>query len=150
MGAGNIASLIANPLFVMKVQMQTASQTTLRSIGLRGLYSGFMATLLNNVKLGIQFPFYDWLNRDLGYNVVTSALISKGVSNSIMYPLDLVRVKQRKYLSSDTMVDILRGIHHHDGVRGLYRGVLLYNYVSIPHFVIMMCGVEYLKKIEDN
>lgn len=150
-GAGGIASFIANPLFVMKVQMQTSTQgylQTLRTMGIRGLYTGFAATSLNNAKLGLQFPLYDWI-RDSGYGVGVSAFIAKGIATSILYPFDLVRVQQRKSLDKDTIKQILKRIYGREGIRGLYRGVLLYNCISTPHFVIMMYGVDFLKQFNE-
>lgn len=147
--AGNVASLCANPLFVVKVHLQTTPNDTyaqiMKTIGVRGCYSGFSATIFNNAKLGIQFPIYDYLNADLNYGIGISALLSKGISTSVMYPLDLVRTQQRKTLNKESVFTILKRIYETVGTRGLYRGVLLYNCVSMPHFIIMMYGIELVK-----
>jgi hypothetical protein len=145
--SGNTASLIANPLFTMKVQMQTSKYgyfQTLKTIGVSGLYSGFAATSVNNLKLGIQFPMYEYL-KIYGIGIGASAFIAKGLSTSIMYPMDLVRVQQRKQLNRDSIIAVLKRIYTTQGFRGFYRGLLLYNCVSTSQFVIMMYGMEWLK-----
>lgn len=145
--SGNVASLVANPLFTMKVQMQTSKYgylQTIRHIGIRGLYAGFPATTVNNLKLGIQFPLYEYLKDFCGVGI--SAFIAKSISTSIMYPLDLVRVQQRQQLNANSMYNILRQIYLVRGIRGWYRGIILYNSVSTSQFVLMMYGMEWIKK----
>jgi solute carrier family 25 folate transporter 32 len=144
--SGNVASLISNPLFTMKVQMQTSKYgylQTIQNIGIRGLYAGFPATTLNNLKLGIQFPLYEYL-KDF-YGIGMSAFVAKFIATSIMYPLDLVRVQQRKQLNTNSIYNILQQIYLVRGIRGWYRGIILYNSVSTSQFVLMMYGMEWIK-----
>jgi solute carrier family 25 (mitochondrial folate transporter), member 32 len=149
--AGMIGSFIANPFFVIKTRVQLHNipiietiKTTYKNGGIYSFYRGLNATLLNNSKLGIQFPLYDYL-KDNYMNVPTASLISKVISTSILYPMDLIRVKQR---SSDIPISILKisfDIFNTNGFRGFYRGIILYNMISTPNFVIMMCTMEYIK-----
>ena len=94
--ASSVASIIANPLFVLKVRKQTdlmngRDQTGyLKKIthiyyneGIRGYFKGMGATLFSNSKLALQFPLYDYIQYQSN-NVFTASLLSKLISNSIL------------------------------------------------------------------
>lgn len=145
--SASIASAATNPLFVMKIRMQTYEikptiptvvNTIYKENGIRGLFKGLPATMINNLKLGIQFPMYDIMKSDYGYNSFTASIISKLTTTSIFYPLDLIRVNQRNSSSNLSMVDATKTIYKQHGISGFYRGVMLYNFVSTPSFVIMV------------
>lgn len=149
-----IGSGLTNPLFVLKTRMQNSegsSKTvwsTIREtnrLGYRAYFRGLSSTYLNNSKLAIQFPMYDYLKEKTD-SVVASSLGSKVVSSSILYPLDLIRVNQRNSDVKVSMSEIITSIYRKNGIRGLYRGVMLYNAVSTPNFMIMMIGVEIMRK----
>lgn len=150
--AGNAASLVSNPLFVLKVRMQTSKMSyaeTIRSIyktnKIAGFYSGFPATAVNNLKLGFQFPLYNFLKNSTD-NIGLSSGLAKGLVTSVMYPMDLVRTYQRSNKGSGmSILNIIKKLYKENGLKGLYRGVLLYNCVSVPQFIIMMYVVESLK-----
>ena len=69
--AGNVASAISNPLFVIKTRLQTQNNPNINFVktskniyhnsGFNGFFKGLPSTLLNKTKLGIQFPMYDYL-----------------------------------------------------------------------------------------
>ncbi len=138
---GCIGSFVTNPLFVMKVRLQTGQPILFNP---RVLYAGYSATVFSNIKLAVQFPLYDFL-RDQEINVGVSSCIAKGVAASLTYPLDLARTNQRKNLNNIPFYTLMLQTFKASGMRGLYRGLWVHNCVSIPHFVIMMYGVEYFK-----
>jgi solute carrier family 25 folate transporter 32 len=161
----NFASTITNPLFVIKTKLQTVNRrkdifNMLKDIyrynGLRGFFKGYLATILNNLKLGIQFPLYDHFkdfNRKIAFfdknekiNIAFSSTLSKLISSSITYPLDLIRLIQRGSNLKISIIDIVKNVYKREGIIGLYRGILLYNFVSTGNFVIMMITFETLKK----
>ena len=65
-----------------------------------------------------------------------SAGIAKITANSIFYPLDLIRTEQRNNTSSMTMSCVVRNIRDSGG--SFYRGIMLYNAMSVPNFCLMM------------
>jgi solute carrier family 25 (mitochondrial folate transporter), member 32 len=152
--AALIGSGLTNPLFVLKTRMQNSEgrsrsvYETLRStnrLGYRTYFRGLGSTYLTNTKLAIQFPMYDMI-KDRTDSVIASSLAAKTISSSIMYPLDLIRVNQRNSDREISIREIARTIYARNGIRGLYRGVFLYNAVTTPNFVVMMIGYEMLKK----
>ena len=54
--------------------------------GLRGFAKGINMTLINNMKLTIQFPMFYWLKEDKGYGAASSSFIAKLLANNIAYP----------------------------------------------------------------
>ena len=153
LAASGIGSIIANPLFVLKTRFQTLNlkrpvdahksyahlvQKIYRNEGLRGFYKGLTFSLINNTKITIQFPLYDTLIEQ-GYGVLYAALISKTVSTTIFYPFDLFRIIQRNSPKKLKILGIAKKVYSTHGLRGFYKGVMLYNLTSTPNFVIMMC-----------
>lgn len=155
--ASGLASLCTNPLFVLKTRFQSSStdqsnksylklgQSIYRAEGVGGFFKGFGSTLANNTKMWIQFPAYDFLHKNTD-NVVISSMIAKITSSTIYYPTDLIRTNQRNLRDSRNMFQVGKSIYQVNGIRGLYNGVVLYNLVSIPSFVILMVCRDYLKK----
>lgn len=150
------ASAIANPLFVLKTKKQTEQisysgliNRIIKKEGVMGFSKGYIATVLNNTKLAIQFPMYDFF-KEQQMSTLSASLISKAISTSVYYPLDLIRVNQR---NSETKLSISQAFKQAYNFKGhptpinLYRGVLLYNMISTPNFVLMMIFKEEIEKI---
>ena len=149
-GSATVASALANPLFVVKTKLQTYEKrpsitntvsTLYKEGGCKAFFRGLPATLINNSKLAVQFPLYDTLKDDYGYGPFMASLLSKLSTTSVFYPLDLIRVNQRNTKDLD-MMDVTKTIYKQSGVRGFYRGVMLYNMVSTPNFVLMIVFKE--------
>lgn len=140
--ASSIASAVSNPLFVMQVRSVTGSVSSASGIakaeGWRALWKGYPSTVLNNCKLCIQFPLYDYFNSS-GYGILLSAFGAKTTANTITYPLELIRTTQRHSSKPLSIRDVIRDL---GGIRGLYRGVYLYNAMSVPNFCLMMLFLE--------
>lgn len=137
--AANCASAITNPLYVLKTQLQTSKNRPTLSV--KYLYAGFAATTVNNMKLGFQFPLYEKLLRETNM-VVFSAIVSKSIANNLLYPFELIRVRQRKELDAVSMLNISKNIYNARGLSGLYKGAGIYNVVSTGQFTIMMMCLE--------
>ncbi len=150
--AGNIASFVANPLFVVKIRLQTRLNRgygdTIKNIyhnsGVRGFYKGLPSTMINNFKLGIQFPMYDYIY-EKSNSISFSSATAKLISSTILYPLDLIRVNQRNSDIKLSIKDVAKNVYRSEGIRGFYRGALLYNCVSTPNFILMMVSMEFLR-----
>ena len=148
--SGMIGSAIANPLFVLKIRSQNTCapiREVVRQVeqtGYRTYYRGLGATYINNLKLGIQFPLYD-LFKDRTQSVALSSFGAKTVSSAVLYPFELIRTQQRGATTDLTIRQTAANIYQHSGIRGFYRGLVLYNLVTTPNFVIMMLGMEFMR-----
>jgi hypothetical protein len=152
----SIASGITNPLFVIKTRLQLENRHNINRIsypsliryiynneGVFGFTKGLKSTLINNTKLGLQFPLYDYLMEYIN-NVFLSSGLAKITASSIYYPFDIVRTNQRDSNIRLSITEALRKIYINNGIRGFYKGVMLYNLVTGPNFIIMMILKEYL------
>jgi len=144
--ASGVASLVANPLFVIKTRVQTETAkrcytdivgNMFRKEGIRSFYKGMSATLSNNTKLCGQMPLYDFLRVKTDSSVIAS-LSAKLTCSSIFYPFDLVRTTQRVSINKLSMGEAFRNVYIGGGIRGLYKGVILYSCLTGPNFMLMM------------
>lgn len=158
--SAGVASTVANPLFVLKTRLQTdilnnkpvynnyvgSVRNILATEGVRSLFKGLGTTIGSNTKLALQFPFYDYL-KDNGYNTFTASILSKTTVSTLFYPADLIRTNQRDTTSRLSFVDAAKKTYRSRGIFGLYRGVLLYNLMTGPNFVLMMVFKDWLEKL---
>lgn len=151
-GSASLASTVVNPLFVLKTRLQTSkiktnviniSKQLYNENGIKSMYRGLPSSLVNNIKLGIQFPLYDYL-KERTNSILLSSMFSKLIAATIFYPLDLIRVNQRNSPVSLSIKKVASSIYNNYGIKGFYRGVLLYNMVSTPNFVLMILIKETL------
>ena len=150
-----VASTLTNPLWVMKVRMQTANLKSFenpnnpkpsyyhicsqihKNEGMIGYTKGLRATLFNNMKLGIQFPLYDYLNEKTN-SVLVSSILAKTTSSIIFFPLDVVRINQRNSTENLSIGRVLTMTYQKNGFKGFYRGITLSLAGTMPNFVLMM------------
>lgn len=147
-----VGSILANPFFVIATRMQNTARGKLSFIqsirdinknnNARAYFKGINSTLFNNGKLALQFPLYDCI-KDYSGSVFVASTSSKLISSTIFYPFDLIRTIQR---NSDTKMSVLTVGKQLFAQRQMYKGVMLYNAVSTPNFVVMMLIFEFLKK----
>jgi solute carrier family 25 (mitochondrial folate transporter), member 32 len=163
--ASGIASLVTNPLFVLKTRFQSLghsdnlvnqkvsyfnlTKNIYKNEGPRGFFKGFGSTLANNTKLWIQMPLYDKLYEKTN-NIVMASMIAKIASATLYYPTDLIRTNQRNLKDNRNVFELSKSIYRTNGIKGFYNGVMLYNLVSIPSFVTLMVCRDYIKKYYDN
>ena len=158
--ASGLASLLTNPLFVLKTRFQSIAnhnqksekvsyfnltKNIYRNEGVGGFFKGFGSTLANNTKLCLQFPIFFEMNRRTD-NIVVSSMVAKIISSTVYYPTDLIRTNQRNLKNNMNMFEVGKSIYNANGIRGLYTGVFLYNMISVPSFVSMMLCRDYFKK----
>lgn len=134
--------------------------------------SGWAATQMNNSKLVLQMPLYEFLigsqtkkNTNSATQIVVAATVSKVITSSLFYPFDLVRTRQRNgdkrsvltimrdiaginvagatATRFDNTADLLRQSSAR-ALRGLYRGILPYSMATVPNFVLMMFIKDYI------
>ena len=166
-GASSIASTITNPLFVIKTRVQTLDTNYSQSInqdktnykklcksiyfeeGIRGFYKGFKPTIINNTKLSIQFPIYEYLKKKTNSIIFASGL-AKVFASTIFYPMDLIRVNQRDSIKKMSITETSKQIYKKSGIIGFYRGILIYNIVNGTNFILMMIFKEYIDNKIDS
>jgi solute carrier family 25 folate transporter 32 len=154
--SSSIASLITNPLFIVKTRFQTniISNLELNYIktiiniynneGYKGFYKGFPSTIMNNTKLWIQFPLYEYI-KDNTKNTFYSAIGSKFISSMIFYPLDLIRINQRYSQNKISIIGATKNIYKLYGISGFYNGLLLYNLLSSNNFILLLIIKDFLE-----
>jgi len=143
--SANVASVVSNPLFVIKVRTQTSGISPITAIkniynetGIRGFAKGLPITTISNLRLGIMMPAFDAINEKLN-NTALSAFLSKSAISTVLYPFDYIRVIQRNSSTKIKSIDILTDFYKKNGIRSLYRGVHLHILATTPQFIIMMC-----------
>lgn len=165
-----VASTLSNPLFVLRVRLQTEYLLTDKKIsyvpiikdmykseGLIGFTKGTTPTILNNSKLILQFKLYDYFRNKMSQykkysdNIFVSATLpaffAKILANNLLYPTDLVRTQQRSNKKKyNNVFKLIHNNYKSGGIRSLYKGSLLYNSVTIPNFLIMMTIKEKISK----
>jgi len=145
----NIASLISNPFFVIKVRMQANHKSVSHiemikhiylECGIKGFFKGFISTCVNNIKIGIQLPLFYSLHNEHNFSSLHSSFLSKIITSCFVYPTELIRTIERN--EGQRFSDVYKNIYTKHGIKGFYRGMILYNCVSIPQFSIMMFCME--------
>lgn len=149
--ASTIASVICNPLFVLKTRKQTLATKDLKagsylqeiksiylSDGIRGFGKGLPVTLWSNFRLIFQFPLYEWLMMQTSGSILISSVVSKVTANTLFYPTNIIGTIQRDYLEKLTIRSCIKQLYDTHGIKGFYRGLLLYNLSSGSNFTVMM------------
>lgn len=155
--ASVVGSVVANPFYVMTTKMQihggrqnpfSVLKNMLIDSGPRSLFKGLPITLLNNTKLMIQFPLKDTLYEDYKWSSFSSSLIGKIAPLLAYYPLDLIRTIQRDSTEPLKMSEAAKSLYRNHGLRGFYRGIILYNLVSTTNFVLLNIIRDTLKEVD--
>jgi len=149
--AATIASTLCNPLFVLKTRKQTLAtkqnaacsyfkemQSIHKVDGLKGFTKGLGVTLISNVRLICQFPIYDLTMLHTGQNILMASIVSKTIANSVFYPTNIIGTIQRDLPNKNSIRSVAKQLYKTNGIRGFYKGILLYNLASCPNFTIMM------------
>eukprot|EP00475_Leptophrys_vorax_P033549 TRINITY_DN5292_c0_g1_i4.p1 TRINITY_DN5292_c0_g1~~TRINITY_DN5292_c0_g1_i4.p1 ORF type:complete len:393 (-),score=73.65 TRINITY_DN5292_c0_g1_i4:7-1185(-) len=171
MGAGMINATLTNPLWVVKVRMQTTSsldsktkystipgtfRTIIKEEGVSGLFKGLPVSLFGTIHVVIQFPLYEYLKErrkpnqsdlNLG-DILIASIASKLVATSITYPHELLRARfqrqrvKRYHNIGDALVKIFR----EEGPKAFYRGMGTNLIRVIPTCAITFTVYEYALK----
>ena len=156
--ASTLASTIANPLFVLKIRKQSEILRGCPNInyinlikmiskneGISGFFKGLKITVFGNIKLGLQFPMYDFFLEKTNQNILISSSFSKLIVSSLFYPLDIIRTHQRDATYQLPAKVIAQKILRTNGIKGFYRGLIYHNLTSAPNFILLMLIKDYLE-----
>lgn len=166
-GAGFCQVIATNPMEITKIQMQMqallpqaerqSATQVVKTLGLKGLYTGTMATLSRDVPFSVLFfPAYANIKKyfadENGNNSLGTTLISGGVAGAIaagaVTPSDVIKTRlqmkggKEKYQS---MGNALRKILNEEGVSALYKGAIPRMAVVGPLFAITLVCFEQQK-----
>jgi len=175
MGAGLINATLTNPLWVVKVRMQTqnaspsagpsrytsipgAFRTIVREEGYAGLFKGLPVSLFGTIHVVIQFPLYEYLKETskskhageelkLG-DILIASVVSKLVASSVTYPHELLRARfQRQRVQHyHSIGDALVKIFREEGPEAFYRGMGTNLLRVVPTSAITLAVYEYALK----
>ena len=110
MVAGNIASLVLNPVFVLRTRIHNSTSTNyialvreMRREKINTLMKGYASTVVHNSQLYINIPLYEFLrdnytSDDDPWKIPKVALFSgfsKMVGGSLIYPVEVIRSRIR-------------------------------------------------------
>lgn len=163
-----VASTITNPFFVIKNRLQTRNndmngrkitnivENIIFESGYKGFNKGLSLTLIENAKLGFQFPIYNnvysLLNENDNINTgnkFMKSLIASSISKTIVsffsYPIDIIRENQRYSIKKLSIIDVSKNIYSRLGIFGFYKGITIYLFRTIPNFAITMFLLDYMK-----
>ncbi|OXU30292.1 hypothetical protein TSAR_016709 [Trichomalopsis sarcophagae] len=102
--------------------------------GVKALYSGISSAILRQATYGtIKFGTYyslkqsatdRWGTDDLVLINIVCAAVAGAISSAIANPTDVVKVRMQVGLEANlTLMGCFQDVYHHEGVRGLWRGV---------------------------
>ena len=163
--AGILTDVVAAPIWVIKVRMQTQGMdgrslaypsitSSFRSIlaneGIKGLYKGLLPTLLGVSHVAIQFPVYErlkeWLRKDDGggkalpleaHKVMLASAFSKVLASTATFPHERLRVYAQDNRGAPlTLRSLVSKIWVEEGVLGFYRGMGVNLLRVVPSCVI--------------
>ncbi|KAI3474411.1 hypothetical protein Pfo_029272 [Paulownia fortunei] len=130
-----------------------ALHTICRDEGFLGLYKGLGATLLGvGPSIAISFSVYErlrsnWHSQRPNDSTVVVSLacgsVSGVASSTATFPLDLVR----RRMQLEGAGGRARTHYPHEGLRGLYRGIMPEYYKVVPSVGIVFMTYETLKKL---
>jgi len=166
-GAGFCQVIATNPMELIKIRMQMQAllppaerQTTMqvvKGLGIKGMYTGTMATLARDVPFSILFfPAYANIKKKLadenGNNSFGTTLISGGIAGALaagaVTPSDVIKTRlqmkggKEKYQNMGTA---FRKILSEEGMSALYKGAIPRMAVVGPLFAITLLAFEQQK-----
>ncbi len=137
--AGLSSTIVTHPLDVWKVYLQTSNFNNFYRDFLRNklvVYRGYTKTLSKiAVSSSLFFPLYDYSHHIVDNHIVASG-ISAITSTIIIHPLDYLKTRH------------MLGKNLYEGLNPLkyYKGISINLMRIVPHFIITMTCIEYLKK----
>jgi len=167
--AGTVCNVLTNPLWVLRVRMQTAPihgnnhkykyflpslKRIIRNEGFQALYKGLVPSLFGVVHVLVQFPLYEYLKveekrkRNLDslptMMVFRNVVISKLCASMFSYPHEVLRARLQDSTQRDGLLDICKRTIHREGYSGFYRGFFVNLFRIIPQNAIIFMVYEYM------
>jgi hypothetical protein len=140
--AGNIASLVSNPIFVLRTRIHNSTSTNymtlfreMRRERAATFTKGYASTVIHNAQLYINMPLYEFLKENYTsdedpWRIAKVALFSgfsKMVGGSLIYPIEVVRSRIRDLREPTSIKNIVL-----DPSFRPYAGYIPYLLRSVP------------------
>lgn len=173
--AGGVARVwavtLVSPLELIRTKMQSQKMAffqvrsclkdLIKARGIKGLWSGYTATLLRDVPFSaLYWPLYEqtklFMGRESFTNNFVSGAVAGSVASTITLPFDVLKtMKQIEVGEKDIMhvksgvsrsnTEIFRGIIRDNGVKGLFSGLTPRILKVAPACAIMISSYEFFK-----
>lgn len=169
--AGLATNVVTNPLWVVKVRIQTSPKTqystfmhTIFTIykneGTKAFFRGMSASFCGTLQICIQFPLYEYLKRKQGIDpsiasnhalvpLVSAAALSKAVGCIIAYPHEIVRTRLQEHVGPQslrftaTVMTMLKD----EGVSSFYKGMASGLMKTVPSCAITLAMYDILSQM---
>ena len=155
--AGNVSSLITNPLFVLRTRMlsglygEHVSQNVVNMIKtdrLRLFTKGYLSTVAHNCQLSVIMPLFDCGKENLSnkeskyytYQIMLISAVSKFIGGSIFYPTEVIRSRIRQSSGKMSFKDVIFNKSFKP-----FSGYKVHTIRSIPATVSALTVYELLK-----
>lgn len=138
-GSGVLASVLTHPVDVIKIhlQMNVKFISALQEHGPKIFYQGYSKSLSKViVASSLFFPLTDYSLNFTNNNVVVASLFSSVISTMIVHPIDYLKTRHMYGQS------LFQGWNP----RFYYKGLSLNLLRVVPHFVIVMTGIDVIEK----
>lgn len=178
LGAGIVTSCATNPLWLIKVRLQTqyassrpakykgiahAFATIYKEEGVRGFFKGLKVSLLGVSHVAIQFPLYEYSKEKFSQNsgdevsisleqVLFASTFSKVVATSLTYPHEVLRSRFQTQLSwrNQSIASAGLRIVREEGVVALFRGMGTNLVRVVPSCAVTFLVYEYCVRYFDE
>ena len=136
---GIMSTLFTHPIDVIKIhwQMGDSLKTAIKQNGVNLFYRGYSKSF-GKVIVGssLFFPLTDYFKNITNNNIVLASLCSAFVSTLIMHPLDYLKTR---HVYGQQLFQGWNPIYY-------YKGLTLNMIRILPHFVIVMTGIDLMEK----
>lgn len=139
MTSGVLSTLMTHPVDCVKIHWQENNKVwpLLKSEGIKKLYQGYSKSFSKViVSSSLFYLLYDTIKNKISNPIISSG-ISAIISTFIMHPLDYLKVR---HISGKTLYTGWNPINY-------YKGLSINMLRIVPHFIITMTSIEYMKKI---
>ncbi|GKZ01361.1 hypothetical protein MPSEU_001087100 [Mayamaea pseudoterrestris] len=171
-GAGTVADVICNPMFVIRTRLQTealhdaasgvmahrptsildTARSLIREGGPRIFWRGMTANLLGLSHVAIQFPIYEQLKKTLRgdksaesiTDFLLATLISKMSASLASYPHEVIRSRMMDSRSSVGFFKTCSTIFKQEGMLGFYSGLPVTMIRVVPNTCVTFLSYELL------
>lgn len=178
MGAGSCTTIVTNPLWIVKLRLQTQTmdgqvrmyrsighcfKTIYKDEGLKGFTKGLGPSLLGLFHVCVQFPLYENMKIDLAnrsdkttkdlnvLEIMAASVVSKVVASVAAYPHEVLRSRQQFQKDGKlSLYTIAKQTYLQEGLRGFYRGLGTNIVRTVPSCIIAFVSFEYLSKYFSN
>lgn len=174
--AGGSQVLVTNPLEIVKIRLQTATETgettnavkVVKELGFKGLYKGASACFLRDIPFSfIYFPCYSalkyqflnvksFVSKDGTLNQLGWLLAGMGAGAPAAYlttPADVIKTRLQVRSRTDGatnysgLIQCAKTIHHEEGFRAFFKGGPLRVFRSSPQFGVTLLAYEQLQSL---